>query len=282
MSSSTQTDPVVREKDHNMKIILAIITTLCITGIKAEILENPKYAASTWHQINLSSIEITDSSTVFCIKMRTDYTYLSKVPPKAGKKKEPTSGCGAPQIYIEKEDQSERMNYIKIEERATEKKDGIDISEFRVYFPALPKDWHTINYIEPFHQIAGIIINEEKTENPTSINFKGHIDDWHPCFRNFAVLVLPVKIISQDHSVQEGQRHIMVSIQNGHFSTTLNVNNIDSITFSYMLYNKKIAVDINKDIEYYLPLGEKTEDPKRLKTLQEKGTQEKITYIPRM
>ena len=158
-----------------MKIILAIITTLCITGIKAEILENPKYAASTWHQINLSSIEITDSSTVFCIKMRTDYTYLSKVPPKAGKKKEPTSGCGTPQIYIEKEDQSERMNYIKIEERATEKKNGITISEFRVYFPALAKTWHTINYIEPFHQIAGIIINPEKTEQANTICFKGQI-----------------------------------------------------------------------------------------------------------
>ncbi|MGV8827074.1 MAG: hypothetical protein ACWA6U_02035 [Breznakibacter sp.] len=82
-----------------------------------------------------------------------------------------------------------------VHERATEKKGGITISEFRVYFPALAKTWHTINYIEPFHQIA---------------------------------------------------------------------------------------FDINKDIEYYFPLGEKTEDPKRLKTLQEKGTQEKISYIPRM
>ena len=179
-------------------------------------------------------------------------------------------------------DQSERMNYIKIEERATETKEGVAISEFRVYFPALPKNWHTINYIEPFHQIAGITINPEKAEQPTAINFIGHIDDWHPCFREFVVLVLPVKIISQDNTVHPGQRHKMVSIKDGHFSTTLNVNQVDSITFSYMLYNKKIAIDANKDIEYYLPLGEKTDDPQRLKTLQEKGTQEKISYIPRM
>lgn len=245
------------------------------------IIDNPKYDASTWYQIQLQSIELSDIETVLTIQMRKDYTFLSRPMKKVCS----SSGCGlgASSIYIENETGTQRMYMTKVKSEVVSEDKGIKIARFKVSFPALPKAWKGISYIEPFHQIGGIRINDQELNIEPNVHLTGKLIDIHPCMKRNIYLERKVTVIDEKGKTSRETIGYLVNINHrGEFKTAFNVDETDEVYVRYMMYRKNIKVKPGSAIQYFLPLGEKVDKPESLEILKTSGTRESVVDLSSM
>jgi thiol-disulfide isomerase/thioredoxin len=141
--------------------LIGIIISLNLSAFK--LIENPNFKASTAKNLKITKITLSDTATIldfefkyfpgWWIKMEKNKTFIFNKSKKTSFT--PKSSIG-----------------LKFGEQYITPKDGI--SKFSLIFPAIPKNWETIDFEEGRWKIFDIELNSKKNKSPKHSNFIGN------------------------------------------------------------------------------------------------------------